>query len=597
MLASRRKWITYIVLSAVGLFFYLLGSSPDTSAGGYSNLSTPPEKIEFQWEKYDEKYPVEWMVSLPLHPIKKLPKIQYGFPEEFFKVLLPKQKMRQEAVKESFLRAWKTYKEYAWMHDEVTPLTRVPLDSFGGWAATLVDSLDTLWIMDLKDEFQEAVLAVSKIDFRNTEAKEINVFETTIRYLGGLLSAYDLSGEQILLDKATELGNILYVAFDTPNRMPVTRWNIHSTFMGLSQEANSFCLLAEIGSLTMEFTRLSQLTGDPKWHDAVDRIMEAFSQQQKGTRLPGMFPVVVNARAKNFQGRVDTFSLGAMSDSFYEYLPKMHALLGGVDQKYGKMYRYAMDVAKKHILYRPMVPDNANILISGKVTAYSETDIGLNPEGQHLVCFAGGMFALGSKLFDIPEHMDIAHMLTDGCTWSYKATRSGMMPEVFHMVPCPTKEPCEWDEGKFHEAVVTAHFFDKNDDQDNSPQGIIDRERLPLGIRSMQDRRYILRPEAIESVFVLYRTTGRMDLLDKAWEMFAAIEGVTKTAYGNAGLDDVTIAREAVAAGDAPLSDRMESFWLAETLKYFYLMFSDPNLISLDEYVLNTEAHPFKRAG
>ena len=39
----------------------------------------------------------------------------------------------------------------------------------------------------------------------------------------------------------------------------------------------------------------------------------------------------------------------------------------------------------------------------------------------------------------------------------------------------------------------------------------------------------------------------------------------------------------------------MESFWLAETLKYFYLLYSEPSLISLDEWVLNTEAHPFRR--
>jgi len=41
--------------------------------------------------------------------------------------------------------------------------------------------------------------------------------------------------------------------------------------------------------------------------------------------------------------------------------------------------------------------------------------------------------------------------------------------------------------------------------------------------------------------------------------------------------------------------DEMESFWLAETLKYFYLLFSTPDVISLDDWVLNTEAHPFRR--
>lgn len=93
-------------------------------------------------------------------------------------------------------------------------------DPFGGWAATLVDCMDTLWLMDLKDDFYEAAGAAVKMDWSNTTATAINLFETTIRHLGGLLSAYDLSGESALLLKATELGDMLYIAFDTPNRIP-----------------------------------------------------------------------------------------------------------------------------------------------------------------------------------------------------------------------------------------------------------------------------------------------------------------------------------------------------------------------------------------
>ena len=87
------------------------------------------------------------------------------------------------------------------------------------------------------------------------------------------------------------------------------------------------------------------------------------------------------------------------------------------------------------------------------------------------------------------------------------------------------------------------------------------------------------RPEAIESVFILYRITGDTVLQDKAWKMFQAIEKYTRTDIAHAALDDVTVA-------NPPKSDRMESFWTAETLKYFYLIFSEPNVISLDDYVL-----------
>ncbi len=87
------------------------------------------------------------------------------------------------------------------------------------------------------------------------------------------------------------------------------------------------------------------------------------------------------------------------------------------------------------------------------------------------------------------------------------------------------------------------------------------------------------RPEAIESVFVMYRTTGDEYWREKGWEMFKAIEKHTIATYGASAISDVT-SKKPVAL------DEMESFWLAETLKYFYLLFSEPDVVSLDDYVL-----------
>jgi len=106
------------------------------------------------------------------------------------------------------------------MKDELMPVSGKGQNTFNGWGATLFDSLDTLWIMDLKAEFKEAVKAVARVDWSKTEATAANVFETTIRYLGGLLSAYDLSGEQVLLLKAIELGDMLLASFDRPTHLP-----------------------------------------------------------------------------------------------------------------------------------------------------------------------------------------------------------------------------------------------------------------------------------------------------------------------------------------------------------------------------------------
>ena len=89
-------------------------------------------------------------------------------------------------------------------------------------------------------------------------------------------------------------------------------------------------------------------------------------------------------------------------------------------------------------------------------------------------------------------------------------------------------------------------------------------------------------------MFILYRIIGDHSLQDKAWNMFESIVQATRTDIAHAALDDMT-------AKPPSKSDRMESFWMAETLKYFYLIFADPDLVSLDQYVFNTEAHPFKR--
>ena len=91
---------------------------------------------------------------------------------------------------------------------------------------------------------------------------------------------------------------------------------------GRPQEADPFVLVAEIGSLSLEFTRLSQVSGDPKYFDAIQRIMDHFMEQKNYTKLEGMWPVIVDGRKADFT-RDNSFSLGAMSDSLYEYFPKV----------------------------------------------------------------------------------------------------------------------------------------------------------------------------------------------------------------------------------------------------------------------------------
>lgn len=301
---------------------YDLAGAANTAS---STKPTSSSHAGFQWRDLPVQYPVATMIPIPTGASKHIPRIQYVF--EAHSESDSAQETRHERlakVKEQFLHTWKGYKKYAWLKDEVSPITGGYHNTFGGWAATLVDTLDTLWIMDLKEEFEEAVEAVGDIDFSTTEENTLNVFETTIRYLGGFLAAYDISGGKypVLLEKAVEVGEMLYVAFDTPNRMPVTRWDWRAAKAGKKQEAGGNMLVAELGSLSVEFTRLSQLTEDPKYFDAIQRITIHFLAQQNSTKLPGMWPVLVDGNGPSFTGD-NGFTLGGMSDSVYEYIPKV----------------------------------------------------------------------------------------------------------------------------------------------------------------------------------------------------------------------------------------------------------------------------------
>jgi mannosyl-oligosaccharide alpha-1,2-mannosidase len=178
------------------------------------------------------------------------------------------------------------------------------------------------------------------------------------------------------------------------------------------------------------------------------------------------------------------------------------------------------------------------------------------------------MVGIASKILGRSD-LDIAEKLTEGCVWAYDSAK--IMPEISTLVKCTN---CTWNIETWHKAVRGRGNVDE----------VISQKGLPPGFADINDGRYILRPEAIESIFIMYRITGDRKWQDKAWN----IENATRTEIAYASLEDVS-------QPTPKQVDKMESFWTAETLKYFYLTFSKPDLISLDNYVFNTEAHPFRR--
>jgi hypothetical protein len=155
-------------------------------------------------------YPVSSFIALPTASTIAIPKIQHKFEPEDATARAVREK-RLAAVKEALGHSWKGYEEHAWLFDEVAPISGGYRTTIGGWRVSMVDSLDTLWIMGMQAEFEEAVFAAATINFSTTEHLPLNVFETTIRYLGGFLGAYDVSNGKypVLLEKAKEVGEVI----------------------------------------------------------------------------------------------------------------------------------------------------------------------------------------------------------------------------------------------------------------------------------------------------------------------------------------------------------------------------------------------------
>lgn len=352
------------------------------------------------------------------------------------------------------------------------------------------------------------------------------MFETNIRYLGGLMAAYDLSRRSVLLAKAVELGDMLFAGFNTVSRMPVDFFDMGQSQSGEGLQVEGGVVAASPGTLLLEFTRLTQLTGDPKYYGAVAPIADLFHAGQNETNLPGVWPQWVSMSAPDVASG-SFFSLGSGADSLFEYVVKMHVLLGGREPKYATMSAGWMDAADEHMLFRPMLPDGADVLLAANAHAEQRGGaVTLDTESEHLACFLGGTFALGGRVLEARAHLiDVGARLAKGCAWAYAVMPTGMMPERFSTVPCESRETCPWSQRRWEE------------ERSQQPER---QDHLPLGVVTAKDKRYILRPEAIESLFVLWRVTGRAEFQEAAWDMFKAVSNGTETEYANAAVMDVT---------------------------------------------------------
>ena len=477
----------------------------------------------------------------------------------------------RETVRDMFAHGYGSYLTYAYPRDELKPLTCTGADTWGPFALTLVDSLDTLVLLGNYSEFARAAdLLANTLDFDLD--KNVSVFETNIRVLGGLLSAHMLamqlsndsaiaasasasssSATQVvwlqqlrqqqgnpqnifdagptngqtsslrpplsplpdwtysgkLLELARDLGDRLLPAFDTATGIPYGTVNFRH---GVPSKETPVTSLAGGGTHLIEFGLLSRLTGDAKYERAARGAARALWALSSELGLPGNH---IDTRTGVWT-LMDT-SIGSNADSYYEYLLKAYVLLG--ESEYAAMFQDAYRGVVRHAKHGPWYVD-VHMNRAQPTLAWFTALSGFWPGLQALY----GDVAAGS------QSMHAFHQI-----W-----RSlGFVPEAWNLQT---------------ETIVKGQ------------------------------EAYHLRPEMAESLMYLRQATG-----DPVWhllgrDMIAALEEVCWTPCGYAIVRNVS---------SHALGDRMESFFLSETLKYLWLLYDDSSFIHHGNYIFSTEGHYF----
>jgi mannosidase alpha-like ER degradation enhancer 2 len=228
-----------------------------------------------------------------------------------------------ERVRNEMRHAWLGYKQYAWGHDALKPLSKGPHDWYQhSLLMTPVDALSTLILMGLKEEADEArELIATRLSFDHD--MYVQNFEIAIRLLGGLLSAYQLSGDERLLAKAQDLGQRMLPMFDSPTGLPYTHVNLRT-----GKVRGTVSNPAETGTLLLEFGMLSRLTGKPIYFDKAKRALVETYRRASPLGLVGS---AINIKTGKWE-RVDAH-IGGGIDSYYEYLYKCWRLFGDLECK------------------------------------------------------------------------------------------------------------------------------------------------------------------------------------------------------------------------------------------------------------------------
>lgn len=430
-----------------------------------------------------------------------------------------------------------------------------------GWI--IVDALDTLMLMNLTSRLSHARSWITtKLNYEQDQ--EVNTFETTIRMLGGLLSAHYLSttfpdmapiseddpgtdGEDLYLEKAKDLADRIMGAFDSPSGVPYASVNLKTIAGVPSHDDGGASSTAEAATLQLEFKYLAKLTGEKYYWDKAEKVIQVIDDNGMED---GLVPIYIYAPTGQFRG--NNIRLGSRGDSYYEYLIKQYLQTSMQEPIYEEMWDQALAGVRKHLITysRP-----------SRFTVLGERQRGLGedltPKMDHLVCFMPGTIALGatgglteaqakSSASWTAKHekdMQLARELMQTCWGMYKFMKTGLAAEITH----------------FHVDDPTLPEMAPH----NAPEELDPSEdaewRMDYIVKS-NDHHNLQRPETVESLFYMWRITGEQKYRDWGWEMFKSFMNYTAVEEGGG----FTTLNNADTIPPVK-GDNMESFWLVSS--------------------------------
>ncbi|XP_010542915.1 PREDICTED: alpha-mannosidase I MNS4 isoform X2 [Tarenaya hassleriana] len=408
-------------------------------------------------------------------------------------------KLLRDEVREMFYHSFDGYMKHAFPLDELKPLSCEGEDTLGGYALTLIDSLDTLALLGDRANFTSSVEWIGK-NLQFNINKTVSVFETSIRVLGGLLSAHLIASDYAtgmripsydneLLVLAEDLARRMLPAFDTPTGIPFGSVNL---MHGVDKHESKITSTAGGGTLTLEFGVLSRLTNDPVFEQVAKNAVRGLWARRSNLDLVG-------AHINVFTGEwtQKDAGIGTSIDSFYEYLLKAYILFG--DEEYLYMFQEAygavMQYLHKDPWYVEVNMDSAAIVW---------------PLFNSLQAFWPGLQVLAG---------DIDPAIRTHTAFFSVWRRYGFTPEGFNL------------------ATLSVQHGQKS---------------------------YPLRPELIESTYWLYKATRDPRYLDAGRDFVTSLQYGARCPCGYCHITDVEFHKQ---------EDHMESFFLAETVKYLWLLF------------------------